>query len=362
MATAVHGAVTAGGAGAAGDTKTGPALPGWLPWACGRLVSGLVAVLIISAIVFGATQALPSDPARVILGRDAPQESIDTLNRQLGLDRPIAEQYAAWLGRAVTGEFGRSLDSEVPVAGIVGSRLANSLTLMAIVMLISIPVSFWAGIALALRRDSLVDRSAMSALIFLKAIPGFILGIGLVFLFSTTVFQILPAVSLLDPGQPAFSQPQYLILPALTLILAACPFLTRLVRASAIEALEADFIAAARLRGIPERRIIWRHVVPNALVPAVQGIALTSRVLLGGVLIVEVVFSYPGIGNALNAAIEMRDLPVIQAIALVTAIAVVLINLVADILTVLLTPKLRTAQRPRIRPGTRAGIRQSAGL
>ncbi|EQA98680.1 hypothetical protein L288_20240 [Sphingobium quisquiliarum P25] len=337
-------------------------LPGWLIWTGGRLLSGLTAILFISAVVFGATQILPSDPARVILGPDAPQASIDTMRHQLGLDRPVAEQYGVWIAKSLKGDLGRSLDSDVPVSQIVSGRLANSLTLMLIVLLVSVPLSFWAGIALALRRDRWIDRTAMSGLIFLKAVPNFIVGIGLIFLLATSVFRILPAVSLLEPGLPAIAQPRYLVLPVLTLILMSFPFLLRLVRAAAIETLEAEYVAAARLRGVPEKRIIWRHVIPNALVPAVQGIALMARILLGGVLIVEVVFSFPGIGTAMNAAIEMRDLPVVQAIALILALAVILINLAADIATVLLSPRLRTARKPRIRPGTRARIRQSAGL
>jgi peptide/nickel transport system permease protein len=153
----------------------------------------------------------------------------------------------------------------------------------------------------------------------------------------------------------------YLILPAATLVLTLLPFLTRLIRASMIETLEAEFITAARLRGIPDRRIIWRHAVPNALIPTIQGIAMSVRMLLGGALIVEVVFSYPGIGNALNAAIEMRDIPVIQAITLTTAAGVVLTNLLADLATVLVTPRLRTARNPRLRAGTRARLKLSAG-
>lgn len=339
-----------------------PSLPGWLPWVGGRLVAGLAAVFVISAIVFVATQALPSDPARIILGPDAPQESVDTLKRQLGLDQPIAAQYIRWAGHALTGDFGRSIDSDVPAGEIVADRAANSLTLLLVVLLIAVPLSFWLGVTLALRRDRPIDRLAMTGLIVVKAIPSFIIAIALVYLFATTVFPVLPAVSLLDPALPALAQPEFLILPAITLVLVVVPFLFRLIRSSTIETLEADYIAAARLRGLPERRILWRHVVPNALVPAVQGIAMTTRVLLGGVLLVEVVFSYPGLGNALNAAIEMRDLPVIQAIALLTAVFVVLVNLAADIVTVLLTPKLRTARRPGIRPGTRAGIRQKAGI
>lgn len=336
-------------------------LPSWLPWLGGRVLSGLATALVISILVFAATQALPSDPARVILGPDATEQSIATLQRQLGLDRPIPEQYVRWAGRALTGDFGTSLDSNLPASAIIADRFGNSAALMVVVLALAVPIAFLSGVALAVRRDSRIDHWAMNGIILFKALPAFVLAIGLILLLSTTVFQLLPAVSLIDPAHSPFAQPIFLVLPTLTLVLTVTPFLLRLVRAAMIEVLEADYVAAARLRGIPERRIIWRHAVPNALVPAIQGIALTSRLLLGGAVIVEVVFSYPGIGNALNAAIELRDVPVIQAITLTIAIGIVAINLLADVATVLVTPKLRTAAKPRLRNGARAKLKLKAG-
>ncbi|MFK4870415.1 ABC transporter permease [Novosphingobium sp. ZW T3_23] len=339
----------------------GISFPAWLPWLGGRVLSGLATAIVISLLVFAATQALPSDPARVILGPDASEESIRVLQHQLGLDRPIPVQYARWAVRAASGDFGVSLDSSVAAGKIVTDRLGNSAVLMAIVLVLAIPIAFVSGIALAIRRDGRLDRWTMNTVILFKALPAFVMAIGLILLLSTTVLPILPAVSLLDPAISPWLQPSYLVLPALTLILTVAPFLLRLVRSAMIETLEAEYVSAARLRGIPEWRIVWTHAVPNALVPVIQGIALTSRLLLGGGLIVEVVFSYPGIGNALNSAIEMRDVPVIQAITLTMAIGVVVINLLADIATVLVTPKLRTSSRPRLRAGTRAKLKLKAG-
>ena len=346
---------------ASGARGNGVAIPGWLPWLGLRLLSGVATMLVISLLVFVATQALPSDPARVILGPDASDESVRTLQVQLGLDRPILEQYVRWAGRALTGDFGSSLDSSVPASTIVSDRFGNSATLMIVVLLLAVPLAFAGGVALAMRRDGWVDRWSMNALILFKALPGFVLAIGLILIFSTTIFQILPAVSLLDPERSPLAQPAFLVLPVVTLVLTVAPFLLRLVRAAMIETLESDYVAAARLRGIPERWIIWRHAVPNTLVPAIQGMALTARMLLGGAVIIEVVFSYPGIGNALNAAIELSDVPVIQAITLTLAAAVVAINLLADVATVFATPKLRTAERPQLRPGTRAALKLRAG-
>jgi peptide/nickel transport system permease protein len=315
----------------------------WTRWLAQRLLAGLATVLAISVVVFAATQALPSDPARTVLGPEAPESSVRTLQKQLGLDRPVAEQYLCWAIKLAQGDFGVSLDSHVPVARLVNQRTANSLSLLAGVLAVLIPLALSVGCWLALRRDSRIDRYAVTLLIALKAIPSFVLGIALVMLFATTVMRVLPAVSLLEPGKSPWTQPQYLVLPLATLALAGLPYLIRLVRSAMIEALDSEYVLAARLRGVPERRIVWRHALPNALIPAIQGTALTMSVLLGGTLIVEVVFTYPGLGSALNAAIEMRDLPVIQGIVLLLATGVVVINLVADLLTVLLTPRLRTA-------------------
>lgn len=337
------------------------AVPSWLYWLSARLAAGLATALAVSILVFGATQALPSDPARVILGPDATEQSIQTLRRQLGLDRPLPEQYVHWAGRALMGDFGRSLESDQPAGQLVAERFGNSAALMIYVLLLAVPSAFLGGIALAVRRDSLLDHWLMNLVILLKALPAFVIGIGLILLLSTTVFRILPAVSLLNPAVSPFLQPLCLILPTLTLVLTIAPVLLRQVRTAMIEALQTEYVAAARLRGISERRIVWRHAVPNALVPVIQGIALMSRLLLGGAVIVEAVFSYPGIGNALNSAIEVRDVPVIQAITLIMAASVVTINLLADILTVLVTPKLRTPTNAGSHPGTRAQLKLKAG-
>jgi len=317
--------------------------PPWFPWVAGRLLSGLGVVVVISFIVFGATQALPSDPARIILGPEASEAAIEILRRQLGLDQPIYIQYFNWAGEMLSGNLGRSLDSNVNVSEVISARFANSFALTITVSLLAIPLAMIGGVYLALHRDSALDRFAITTIVLFKAVPGFVLGIWLVMLFSTSVFHILPAASLLDPGRPALSQVQYLILPTLTLALSVIPYLLRLVRASMIEAMESDYVTAARLRGIPERHIIWRHALPNALIPSIQGVAMTFRMLFSGAVLVEVVFSYPGIGNTLNSAIEIRDLPMIQAIVLAITIGVVVINLLADLITLLLTPRLRTA-------------------
>jgi peptide/nickel transport system permease protein len=243
----------------------GLSLPGWLPWLGGRLLSGLGTILAISAIVYLATLALPSDPARVILGPEATPGAVALLREQLGLNRPIPVQYADWLIHAVTGHFGNSLDSGVAAFTLVTERLDNTLALMIAVLLFATPGAFLLGVAMAIHRDSRFDRALMTLLIGFKAVPPFAIAVALILLFSTGPLSLLPAVSILDPSLSPFAQPQYLVLPAATLLLLVLPFLTRLIRASLTEVLEAEHIAAARLRGLPEARIIWLHAVPNAL-------------------------------------------------------------------------------------------------
>ncbi|MBJ8444256.1 ABC transporter permease [Acinetobacter bereziniae] len=333
-------------------------IPAWLPWFFTRLLSGVLVVFVISLIVFIATQALPSDPARVILGPEATEATVQILREQLGLNDPILIQYWHWLSQLLQGNFGRSIDSNVPVVQIVQNYFGNTVVLTILVIAITVPISVVLGVWLSLRRDSKLDRIIVSSSILFKAVPGFVIAIWLMMFFSTSILHILPAASLLIPEQSAFSQIEFLVLPILTLALSLIPYLMRLVRGSMIDALESDYVTSARLRGIPERRIIWKHVLPNALVPVVQGTALTIRVLLSGALIIEVVFSYPGIGNALNAAIELRDIPTIQAIVLLLTICVVAVNLIADLITTLLTPKIRTAKRHKARsPGLRQALR-----
>jgi peptide/nickel transport system permease protein len=311
-------------------------------WIVRRILIGLLTLLVASILIFAATQALPSDPARAILGRDATPQTLVALRQQLGLDKPLVEQYTSWLGGAVHGDFGESLAARRPVSGLIGDRVVNSLVLLALVALIALPLALALGIAMAVRRDRGADRIVLLGSLGLTALPEFVIGMGLIILLATTVFQVFPAVSLLAPGESPLADPSKLILPVLTLVLAVVPYLYRLVRASTIEALESEYVVMARLKGMPEHSVVLRHVLPNALVPVIQASALVLTYLLGSAVVVESLFQFPGLGSDLTGAISHRDLPVMQAYVLVLAAAVVLFNLMADVLTVLVTPRLRT--------------------
>ncbi|MFJ9900665.1 ABC transporter permease [Streptomyces sp. NPDC091280] len=311
-------------------------------WIAQRAGSGLLVLLAVSAVIFLATQMLPSDAARTILGKQATPELVAQLRAKLHLDQSVPSQYWQWLSHAVRGDFGQSIASQRPVTSLLTDRLENSLCLLLVVAVLMVPLSVAIGIALAVRRDRFADRTVSTVLVGLMALPDFVIGAFVLILLSTTVVAWFPSASLIPPGSNPFAHPDALVLPCLTLLLTTTPFLARMVRASVIETLESEYVAMARLRGVPERRIVWRHALPNALVPTVQGTALMLSYLLGGVVVVEYVFTYPGLGGALNDAVSFRDMPMIQAITLVFSAGVVVFNLLADILTVYLTPKLRT--------------------
>ena len=315
----------------------------WLRWFGLRLGSGVLGILSISLLVFLAIRLLPSDPARVILGPTATAQAVDTLRQQLGLDRPLAQQYIDWLGNALRGDFGLSLDSQVAVLQLLGERLANSLVLLVGFSLLSLLLALLLGTWLALRQGSLLDRLCMPLLSLFKALPSFVIAIGLIMLLATSVFTWLPAVSLLDPHRSVLTQGRYLVLPMLALLLASAPYLIRLQRAAMIEVLKSDWLDAALLRGIEPWRLIVLHAVPNAALPLIQGMALTLSVFFSGALLVEIAFNYPGIGSLLNDALRQRDVPLIQAGVSLIAAFVMLVNLLADLLGVLVTPKLRTS-------------------
>jgi len=311
-----------------------------------RLGLGILTLFLVSIVVFVATQALPGDTARAILGKEAANVArYEALREQLGLNEPVAQQYVAWLGGVITGDFGNSLVQDKAVTELLSRRVANTFVLVAIAALLSIPISLFLGSLTALRRDTKFDVSVSIGSLALAALPEFVIGIVLIMLFATQVFKWLPAVSRVDPDVPIYQQLVLFILPALTLTLAVAPYITRILRASTIEVLESEYVMMARLKGLPERLVLNRHALPNALAPALQVTALNLAWLAGGVVVVEYLFGFPGIGSALVDAVANRDMPMVQAICLLIATVYVLANLTADILTILVSPRLRTGLR-----------------
>jgi len=308
-----------------------------------RLLLGLVTLFFASVIIFAATQALPGDAARSILGRSATPESLATLRAQLGLDQPVLTQYWNWISGIFTGDLGTSLANSLPVSDTIGERLVYTLFLMLVAGAISIPIGIALGAISARKRDSAFDQTTSIATLGLAALPEFVVGIALAVIFSTTVFHVLPSVIVTEPGSRPWEYPKELVLPVVTLIIVVVPYTARIMRASTVEILESDFVEMARLKGLSERRVLWRHAVPNALAPTFQVAALNLAYLAGGIVVVEKVFNYPGIGLLLVESVQARDMPMVQAIALFIAALYVVLNLVADVATILVSPRLRTS-------------------
>lgn len=306
-----------------------------------RVLLGVLVLLVVSIVVFGATQAL-GDPARAILGRSATPERLAALRAQLNLDQPVFAQYWQWLTGLLHGDLGMSYSARQPVSELLGPRLANSGVLVVCSAVVSIPLSIALGAYTALRREKLVDTVSSTILLVLAALPEFVVAVLLVILFSTTVLHWLPAVSQVAPGASPLAQPVILVLPTLTLVLAVAPYVARIMRASMVEVLESDYVEMARLKGLDERTVLLRHALPNALGPVLQVIAINLAYLAGGVIVIEYVFNYRGIGSALQDAVLNHDIAVVQALAMLIAAFYVALNLAADVLTILVTPRLRS--------------------
>jgi peptide/nickel transport system permease protein len=310
-----------------------------------RLAQGVLTLFLISLVVFAAVLALPGDAATAILGREATPERVAALRDQLNLNDSVVTQYLDWIGGVLTGSFGESAATQQPVGELLSDRVANTGFLVFVAAVVAIPLSIGTGVWTAMRRDRPVDHVVSTSTLVLAALPEFVIGIGLILLFATSVFHWFPAVSLLAPDQRAWTEPSVVVLPAATLVLAVTPYISRIMRGSMIEVLESEYVTMARLKGLPERTVIWRHAVPNAIVPAIQVTALQLAWMAGGVVVVEFVFSFPGIGSLFIDAVDNRDMPVVQTITMLAAAIYVVLNLLADLATIAVTPRLRTEAR-----------------
>jgi peptide/nickel transport system permease protein len=310
-----------------------------------RIGLGVLTLWLVSLVVFAAVIALPGDAATAILGKTATPDRVAALREQLHLNESVVTQYTQWLKGILTFDFGNSAATQQPVTQILSDRVANSAFLVFVASIIAIPLSIVLGVWMAMKRDRAVDSVTSTATLVLAALPEFVIGICLVLIFATGLFHIFPAVSLLAPGEKAWQDPQVVVLPAATLILAVVPYISRIMRGSTIEVLESEYVTMARLKGLPERQVIWRHAVPNAIVPAIQVTALQLAWMAGGVVVVESVFQYPGIGAALVDAVGNRDIVVVQTVTMLAAGIYVALNLAADLATIVVTPRLRTAGR-----------------
>jgi peptide/nickel transport system permease protein len=305
-------------------------------------LAGVVILWAVSIVVFLATQALPGDAARAILGREATPERLAALRTQLNLGEPLLVQYGRWLRALVTFDLGTSLANGGSVTAYLGPRISNSFVLMICAAVISTPIAIAVGTVSALRRDRLFDHSTSIVTLVLAALPEFVIGILLVIVFSTGTLHLLPAVFTASGPGAVWNYPDQLVLPTLTLALAVVPYIARMTRGSMLEVLESEYVQQARLKGLPERTVILRHAMPNAIGPVAQVIALQLAWLAGGVVLVEYLFRYPGVGLALVDAVDNRDLPVVQALSLLIAAVYIAVNLLADAVGLAANAKVRT--------------------
>jgi peptide/nickel transport system permease protein len=309
-----------------------------------RVAAGIGLLAIISVLIFGATNVLPGDVAAAVLGRQATPASIAGLRQQLGLDKPLTTRYWEWVDGIFHGNLGTSLaGTQEPVWSLIRDPLVNTLTLAVLTILVLVPLSVLLGVAAGVRVSRPADHFISSVTLAIIAVPEFVIGALLVLVFAVSL-DVLPAVSLIPPGANPLDTPSLVVLPVATLVLAGLAYMVRIVRAGVADVVLSDFVEMARLNGVREHRVITRYAVRNALAPSIQALAATAQWLLGGVFVVETLFSYPGIGRALVVAVTVRDIPVIQAAGLIIAAFYIALNILADIAIVLLVPKLRTAQ------------------
>ena len=306
-----------------------------------RVGLGVVTLFAVSVVVFAATQVLPGNAAYAVLGHSATPQRVHALEVQLGLDKPAVTQYWDWLTGLLTGHLGTSLANNEPVATLIGPRLVNSAALVVAAGIVGTLLGVGLGLLAAFRRDGLLDHALSVAALTVTSLPEFVVGIVLVILFAVVVSHVLPAVSVLPPGVAPWDDPRALVLPVATLVIVIIPYIFRMMRAATIEALESDYAEMAELKGLSRARILLRHALPNAIAPTIQVIGLNFLYLAGGIVIVEVVFDYPGIGQALVDAVSNRDIPTIQFIVVVLAAFYVVANILTDVVALLATPRRR---------------------
>ena len=305
-----------------------------------RIGLALITLFLLSVLVFAGTQLLPGDVGRRVLGPFAAQEAVDALNARLGTDRPVLVQYGDWIGSAVTGDLGFSISYTRPVSELMGRALGNSAKLAALAFVIVVPLSLLGGIVAALNRGKLIDRIVTVGGLSATVIPEFVSGIVLILVFAVFLGW-LPGTATPPDGASVFTQIRYLILPSICLVLVLFGYIARITRAGVIEALEADYTRTAILKGLPRSTVIRREVLRNALLPTIAVVATQVGYLIGGLVVVEVLFSYQGIGRLLYDAARNADFPLLAGGVLVVGAVFQAAMLLADLTYSWLNPRLR---------------------
>jgi ABC-type dipeptide/oligopeptide/nickel transport system permease component len=307
-----------------------------------RLAASVVVLFGVSLVIFGTLKLVPGDAAYVLAGPNASADEIEKVRQSLGLDRPVPIQYLTWLGRALQGDLGRSLELHEPVLQLVLARYSNTLILATCAMLFAAGTGIVAGTVAALRPHTWLDRLVMLATLTANSTPSFWLGLVLILVFSLGL-RVLPASGMVSARGDGglLDVAQHLVLPAITLGAISAALIARMTRASLLEVLSQEYILVARAKGLGEGLLVRRHALKNALLPVLTVVGLQMGSLLGGAVITETIFSWPGIGLQLYRGIALRDVPLVQGAALVVATSFVVINLLVDVLYSYLDPRIR---------------------
>ena len=305
-----------------------------------RLGLSLLTLALLSVVVFAGAQLLPGDVGRAILGPLADPDAVAAINHEVGADRPVVETYLTWIGHFLTGDMGRSYTFRSPVTPFVGGALVNSLKLAAVAFAIVVPLSIGAGVYAAMRAGRWQDRVISVAGLSLTVVPEFVSSIALILVLGIWL-RWLPISAATRPGTPALEQLRHLILPALPLVIVLFGYIARMARAGTLEALDSDYARTAVLKGLPARTVIFRHVLGNALLPTVTVVAAQVGYMIGGLVVVESLFRYQGIGSLILAAARGKDFPMLEAGILTVGAIFVMTTLAADTLYTVLNPRLR---------------------
>jgi peptide/nickel transport system permease protein len=305
-----------------------------------RLGLMILTLWILSVIVFFAGQILPSDPGRIILGNLASPSSVQALDHKLGVDRPLLTRYLSWLGGLLHGDFGTSYTYQSAVEPFIRAALINSVKLAVLAFVIVVPLGILGGVIAALYAGRGADRVISVTGLSLSSVPEFVSGIVVIVVFGVAL-KVLPVTASAGTGAGVFSQFRHLILPAIPLVFVLFGYIARMARAGTIEALNSDYARTAVLKGLPQRTVIRRHVLRNSLLPTITVIATQTGYLIGGLVVVETLFNYQGLGNLIFKAAQAKDFAMLEAGVLVIGVVYVLATLAADLLLTLLNPRLR---------------------
>lgn len=305
-----------------------------------RLLLGVVILFVVSALIFAGTEILPGDVAQAILGQGATPELLANVRLRLGLGDPVIVRYWRWLSSVITGNLGTSMVSGADIAGLLSERVSNTAMLAGVTALIAVPLSIGLGLLCALKPDGLLDRAISAVSLSLISVPDFLVAIVLVMIFSVNLGW-LPAIANLRPDQDALAIARQMVLPVTVLVFTVLAHMVRMTRSAVINVLSTPATEMAILKGVPRARLLLVHALPNALAPIVNVVVLNLAYLISGIVVVETLFNFSGLGRLMVESVSTRDIPVVQVCALLFCAVYVILNLVADVVSVVSNPRLR---------------------